>query len=146
MARTTFSGPVQTGTIREGASANLGQVVLQQAVTITFAHTVAAAIGIILPAGSHIIDILVDVELIWDSVTSDDLMIGDSVDPDEFAASTILGDLQVAGQSVLPTTAAQSASRKDIGTADVPLFATITSVGGSLTEGTATITVLYAQD
>lgn len=146
MGTTTFSGPVKSGTIREGASANVGQVVLQQSVPITFAHTTAAAIGIIIPAGSHIIDILVDVETVWDSTTSDDICIGDSVDVDEFAGSTTDGDLQVAGQTRLSTTAAQSTSRKDVGTADVPLYATITGVGGSLTQGAATITVVYAQD
>ena len=146
MATTTFSGPVQTGTVREGANANIGQVVLQQTAAITFALTTATSLGIILPAGSHIIDILVDVETVWDGTTSDDIMVGDSTDPDEFAGSTTDGDLQVAGQLRMSTTEAQSTSRKDIGTSDVELYATITNVGGAAAAGAATVTVLYAQD
>jgi hypothetical protein len=146
MGTSTFSGPIQSGTVREGASANVGQAVLQQTAAITFAHTSAATLGIILPAGSHIIDILVDVETVWNSATSDDIMVGDSADPDKFAGSTTDGDLQVAGQLRMSTTAAQSASRKDIGTADVELYATVTGVGTAASAGAATVTVIYAQD
>jgi len=146
MGTSTFSGPIQSGTIREGASVNVGQVVLQQTAAIAFGHTAAASIGITLPAGSHIIDILVDVETVWNTGTGSDIMIGDSVDPDEFAGSTTDGDLHVAGQLRMSTTAAQSTSRKDIGTADVELYATITAVSTAASAGAATITVLYAQD
>ena len=146
MGTSTFSGPIQSGTVREGASANVGQAVLQQTAVIAFGHTTAAVTGIILPAGSHIIDILFDVETVWNTATSSDLMIGDSADPDEFAGSTTDGDLHVAGQLRMSTTAAQSASRKDIGAADVAIYATVTAVGTAASAGTGTLTIVYAQD
>ena len=146
MGTTTFSGPLQAGTVRGGASANVGQAVLQQTATIAFGHTSAATTGIILPAGSHIIDILFDVETVWNTGTSSDLMIGDSVDPDEFAGSTTDGDLHVAGQLRMSTTASQSASRADIGTSDVETYATVTAVSTAASAGTGTLTIVYAQD
>ena len=61
MATTTFSGPVRAGTVREGSSANVGNVVLSQKGTIAYTDDgTAVAIGTI-PANSQIIEIYVDV-------------------------------------------------------------------------------------
>ena len=58
MGTTTFSGPIRSGTIREGASANLGKPILAQSATWEQAAT-AADTGINIPANSQIIDVAV---------------------------------------------------------------------------------------
>jgi hypothetical protein len=64
MAFTTFSGPVRAGTVKEGAGRNTGLATLAQSYdsgdltgTTTGNYDVAA---FIIPAGSQIIDIIVD--------------------------------------------------------------------------------------
>ena len=64
MAASTFSGPVRAGTVREGASRNVGYVVLAQIydsgnITGNIVGNVDTA-AFILPAGSQIVDIQVD--------------------------------------------------------------------------------------
>jgi hypothetical protein len=58
MATTTFSGPVRAGTVREGASANVGNVVLSQKGTIAYTDDgTAVAIGTL--------TVLALISLIW---------------------------------------------------------------------------------
>ena len=64
MAFTTFSGPVRSGTVKEGGSKNTGLVVLTQAydsgdLTGDTVGNYDAVLGI-LPQGSQIVDIVVD--------------------------------------------------------------------------------------
>jgi hypothetical protein len=143
MANTTFSGPIRAGTVREGASANLGKVVLSQTDTFAYTDTSAFATTIILPAGAQIVDQIVDVLTVWDSGTSDALEIGTSADPDAYGD---IADLQVAGRAVVDPDATQGAAIDDIGTADVTVYAKITSAGGSLTQGSARLTITYVQN
>ena len=58
MGTTTFSGPVNAGTVREGASANVGYVVMSQSEAIT-EIAAATASSIIIPANSQIINMYV---------------------------------------------------------------------------------------
>lgn len=144
MGQTTFSGPVRAGTVREGASANVGLVVLSQTFAFTFATvTTSTATGIILPAGFHIQDITVDVTTAWDSVTSDALEIGDITDADEFGD---VADLQVLGRVVVDPDGPQAAVWLDAATTDTEIYMTVTSAGGSLTVGAAQLTVRYVQN
>lgn len=143
MGTTTFSGPVQAGTIREGASANLGGVVLTQTATFTFADTGTTATSIILPANSQIIDMHVDMFTAFDSATSDAMEIGDGSDPD------IYGDiinLQQTGRLITSVDGTQIAAIDAIGTSDVTINITINSVGGGLSAGSGRLTVLYRQN
>lgn len=64
MSFSTFSGPIRAGTVREGAAENTGLVVLAQSYnsgdltnTVQGNYDVAA---FIIPAGSQIVDIVVD--------------------------------------------------------------------------------------
>ena len=143
MGSTTFSGPVQAGTVKDGASANLGKVVLSQTDTFTFADTGTFATEIILPANSQIVEMYVDAATAWDSVTSDALEIGDGTDADEYGD---VADIQATGRLTVTIDAAQAAVIDDIGTSDVTINLTITSVGGSLTAGAAQLTVNYVQN
>ena len=143
MGTTTFSGPVQAGTIREGASANLGGAVLTQTATFTFADTGTTATSIILPANSQIIDMHVDMFTAFDSATSDAMEIGDGSDPD------IYGDiinLQQTGRLITSVDGTQIAAIDAIGTSDVTINITINSVGGGLSAGSGRLTVLYRQN
>ena len=69
MGTTTFSGPVKAGTIRQGASANIGTLVCAQsaAITETLAETTT---GIIIPANSQIINFYVLIQTAWDGGTN----------------------------------------------------------------------------
>lgn len=142
MGQTTFSGPVRAGTIREGASANVGRVVLAQSAAFTFADTGSFASGIILPAGAQIVDMIVDVATAWNSVASDALEIGTAANPDAFGD---IADLQAAGRAVADPDVDQAAAIQDIGDSDVPVYLTISSSGGSLSAGSAVLTVTYVQ-
>jgi len=60
MATTTFSGPIKAGSVREGASANVGFVKMAQTATWT-QSTTAADTGIIIPANSQITEIIINI-------------------------------------------------------------------------------------
>lgn len=143
MGSTTFSGPVRAGTVRDNAANNVGNVVLSQTDTFTFADTSTFATNIILPASSQIVQMFVDVDTVWNSVTSDALEIGDGTDADAYGD---VADLQVAGRTIASVDGTQAAAIDDIGTSDVTINLTINSVGGSLTTGSARITVFYVQN
>jgi|DEB0MinimDraft_3_1074331.scaffolds.fasta_scaffold83478_2 hypothetical protein len=143
MATTTFSGPVQAGTVKDGASANVGGAVLTQTDTFSYTDTGAFATTIILPANAQIIDQLVDVTTAWNSVTSDALEIGTSADPDAFGD---VANLQASGRAVVDPDATQCAAIDDIGTSDVTVYLKINSAGGSLSAGAARLTITYRQN
>ncbi|MHC4537300.1 MAG: hypothetical protein ACYS6K_25455 [Planctomycetota bacterium] len=143
MATTTFSGPVQAGTVKDNASANVGGVVLTQTATFAYTDTGAFATTIILPAGAQIIDQIVDITTAWNSVTSDALEIGTLADPDAFGD---VADLQTAGRTVVDPDATQCGDIDDIGTSDVTVYLKITSAGGSLSAGAARVTITYRQN
>lgn len=74
MARTTFSGPIASGTNRypgvtDGA-VNVGLVALSQTGTITQNSTTTVDLTFTVPAGAQLVDFLVDVLTAYDSVTS----------------------------------------------------------------------------
>lgn len=144
MGRSTLSGPLRVGTVKDGAGANLGHVVLMQAFGFTFATvTGATPTGIILPAGFSIVDITVDVTTAWNSVTSDALEIGDVTDADEFGD---VADIQVLGRAVVDPDGPQAAVWPDAATVDTEIYLAVASAGGSLSAGEALLTVRYAQN
>jgi len=150
MGSTTFSGPIKSGTVRHTTGTtpsndmkNVGDVVLSQTFGYTFADTGSFATGIVLPANSQIVDIISHVDVVWNSVTSDALEIGLTGNADEYAD---VADMTAGGRSTIAVALAQSVVWHNIGTSSVELYLTINSVGGSLTTGSARITVLYAQN
>ena len=138
MGTTTFSGPVKSGTIREGASANVGYVVMSQSAAITelAANT---ATSIIIPANSQITNMYVLVQTAWDGGTNT-IDVGTSADPDLFCdglAATALGNHRVTAAAT-----GTEASWKDIGTSDVTIY--VDSVAGG--SGVGVLTVEYIQN
>ena len=138
MGTTTFSGPVKAGTIREGASANVGFVVMSQSAAITelAANT---ATSIIIPANSQISNMYVLVQTAWDGGTNT-LDVGTSADPDLYCdglAVTALGNHRVTAAAT-----GTEANWKDIGTSDVTVY--VDSVAGG--SGTGVLTGEYLQN
>ena len=138
MGTTTFSGPVKAGTIREGASANLGFVTMAQSAAITelAANT---ATSIIIPANSQITNMYVLVQTAWDGGTNT-IDVGTSADPDLFCdglAATALGNHRVTAAA-----SGTEASWKDIGTSDVTIY--VDSVAGG--SGVGVLTGEYLQN
>jgi hypothetical protein len=138
MATTTFSGPIKSGTVREGASANLGTVVCAQSAAIT-ELAASTASSIIIPANSQIINIYVLVQTAWDGGTNT-LDVGTSADPDLYVdglAVTALGNHRVTAAAT-----GTEANWKDIGTSDVTIY--YDSVAGG--NGVGVLTVEYIQN
>ena len=138
MGTTTFSGPVKAGTVREGASANVGYVVMSQSEAITELAANTAS-SIIIPANSQITNMYVLVQTAWDGGTNT-IDVGTSADPDLFCdglAATALGNHRVTAAAT-----GTEASWKDIGTSDVTVY--VDSVAGG--NGVGVLTVEYIQN
>ena len=138
MGTTTFSGPIKAGTVREGASANVGFTVMTQSAAITELAANTAS-SIIIPANSQITNMYVLVQTAWDGGTNT-IDVGTSADPDLFCdglAATALGNHRVTAAAT-----GTEASWKDIGTSDVTIY--YDSVAGG--NGVGVLTVEYIQN
>ena len=138
MATTTFSGPVKAGTVREGASANVGYVVMAQSEAITELAANTAS-SIIIPANSQIMNMYVLVQTAWDGGTNT-IDVGTSADPDLFCDG--LPATAVGNHSVTATYTGTEANWKDVGTSDVTIY--YDSVAGG--NGVGVLTVEYIQN
>ena len=138
MGTTTFSGPVKAGTVREGASANIGTLVCAQSAAILEISTEADT-GIIIPANSQIINMYVLVQTAWNGGTNT-LDVGISGDTDLYVDGlpvTVLGNHRA--------TAAYSgteANWRDVGTSDVTIYIKSVATG----DGAGVLTVQYLQN
>ena len=141
MGTTTFSGPVKAGTIREGASANVGFVVMAQTSSWT-QSTTAASTGIIIPANSQITAITLTINTAPDSAN---LTLGTSSSANEIISAAALGsatdvvlDIMVSGTKAT----GGGAILGDVGTSDVTLY--VDAASG--TSGRGELTVEYIQN
>ena len=64
---TTFTGPIRSGTVREGASVNAGRVVLTQTNTIAFTDTTKTMF--ILPKGFRLLNVFIDTTTAFNAAT-----------------------------------------------------------------------------
>jgi len=138
MGTTTFSGPVKSGTIREGASANVGTLVCAQSAAITEVAG-ATASSIIIPANSQIINMYVLIQTAWNGGTNT-LDVGSSADPDLYCdglPATVIGNHRVTAAYT-----GTEANWKDIGTSDVTVYYTSVASGA----GTGVLTIQYLQN
>ena len=138
MGTTTFSGPVKAGTIREGASANVGTLVCAQSAAITEAASEAST-GIIIPANSQIINFYVLIQTAWDGGTNT-IDVGTSADPDLFCDG--MPATAVGNHRVTAAYTGTEANWKDVGTSDVTVY--YDSVAGG--NGVGVLTVEYIQN
>jgi hypothetical protein len=138
MGTTTFSGPVKAGTIREGASANVGTLVCAQSAAITEAASEATT-GIIIPANSQIINFYVLIQTAWDGGTNT-LDVGVEGNADLFCdglPATVVGNHRVTAAYT-----GTEANWRDVGTSDITIFVDSVAAGN----GAGVLTVQYLQN
>lgn len=142
MATTTFSGPIRSGTVRQGASANVGNAVLSQSATLTFGDTSAKNL-FILPANAQILGIAVYTTTAFNAGT--DNVINIRIGTDIIAAVTATGANITVGLSTVVPVNAQVAKFVSVGTVDTAINAIYAPTGGTPTTGAATIIIQYVQ-
>lgn len=171
MGKTVFGGPLQVGTVKEGASANVGKVVLSKSVVFTIAAniasvtdadgqtssqyngisatvfaaaTVAASATVTLPANSQITDIIIDVPTAITGPTASNLTVGTAAAGAQYVTST---DLQTGPVvRVRPTfTNAQLLAMMNV-TTNTSVVATLTGTVANFTAGAVVVTVEYVQN
>lgn len=143
MATTTFSGPIKAGTIREGASSNVGFVLMAQSANVVFGADGTETVVATVPANSQIFQITVDVTTAFNAATTNTFDIGDGSTSDQFADALAVG----AAARVLATSdVSQIGNLIDVGTSDVNVTVTYNQTGTAASAGAATVTVLYLQN
>jgi len=164
MGFATHLGPWLLGTVKHttgttaGSLRNIGATVCSQTKKVNYAGSTAAAHAdtiAVLPAGSQIIDILIDVLVQFTTSTAVGLTVGDGSDVDHFVTTADI--IAVAANtrvlhSTLPRVYAEfcgaaSAAAPDgigIGSADVKVVATVTPTIATAGAGTVQYTVIYA--
>ena len=142
----TFSGPVRTGTVREGAGRNTGLVTLSQAfdtgtVTANSGATVDNQLGI-LPQGAQILNILIDQVVVPNGSSTATISVGTTTGGAELvpAIATTAG-----GRFTGVLTATTQLAWQTSTTADTPVFVRYAVGVANATAGRAIITVVYAQ-
>lgn len=150
MSRTTFSGPVRSGTNRYSPYKNVGTTVLTQQVPITFDATLVQNATFYIPAGSKIINVLVDIITAYNSATSATLSVGKTSGGTEYVSGV---NAKTSGRTT-PTFTTTQLTNMQSTPVDVAavngqqacstIIATVTSVGQP-TAGTGFVTVTYAQ-
>jgi hypothetical protein len=144
MAFSTFSGPIRSGTVREGAGENTGLVMLTQSydtgVVTAGVGNVDAQLGI-LPAGSQIVNILVDQVVVPGGSSTSAVSVGStSGGNDLMAAVTTTAGGRFTGTATAATQLAWQTSTS----ADTPVFVRY-AVGVAAGVGRAVVTVVYVQ-
>ena len=139
MATTTFSGPVKAGSIREGASANTGFVLMAQSAVIDIIGATATTTVGIIPANSQIVDVILNVTTVNNDGGTATVQVGNSGDTDEYLPATNV-------KALATTRGTIGTEGTDIGTSDQTVTATFTAANGDGTPGAATVTVLYIQN
>ena len=146
MAQTTFSGPVKAGPIFNTTGttvgtnvANVGFAVMGQSAVIdiigaTSNNQVVATI----PAGSQIVDVILNVTTANDDTGTATVVVGTSADADAFIPSTSV-------KSVGTTRGTLDTEATDVGTTDIQVLVDFTAQNGNGAAGAATVTVLYLQ-
>ncbi len=140
MAFSTFTGPVRSGTVQNttgttlGTIDNTGVVSLVQSASLALATSVVA----VLPAGSQILDILIDVTTTF--TTSSTLAVGDGTTVDAYVTAITTA---TAGRQAITFSGAQLTAMSNIGTSDVAV--TVTMAGTTAVAGAGLITIRYAQ-
>lgn len=144
MGFSTFSGPIRSGTVREGAAENTGLVMLTQSydtgVVTAGVGNVDAQIGI-LPAGSQIVNILVDQVVVPGGSSTSTVSVGSTSGGSDLMAAVVT---TAGGRFTGTATAATQLAWQTSTTADTPVFARY-AVGVAAGVGRAIITVVYVQ-
>ena len=144
MPFSSFSGPIRSGTVREGSGRNTGVVVLSQSydtgVVTAGVGNVDTQMGI-LPQGAQIVDIVVDQVVVPGGSSTSTISVGNA----SGGAQLMPAVVTTAGGRFrgTPTATTQLAWQTST-SADTPLFVRY-AVGTAAGVGRAIITVLYVQ-
>lgn len=145
MATTTFSGPIKSGTVRQGASTNTGFAVLAQTydtgdMTGVVVSNVDAT-AFILPAGAQIVDIVVDQVVAAGTGTTTVSVGSTSGGAELMAAIATSAGGRFRGTATATTQLAWQLST----TADTTVYVRVAVAVGTLSAGRSIVTVLYVQ-
>ena len=145
MAFSTFSGPLRSGTVKEGASRNTGVVMLAQSYdsgdltgTTVGNYDVAA---FILPQGSQIINILVD-QVVAATTGTTTISVGNATGGAQLMAAVAT---TAGGRFVGTATAATQLAWQTSTTADTTVYIRDVVGTGTLGAGRFIVTVVYVQ-
>lgn len=146
MGASTFSGPLKAGPISQTTGttvgkdvANVGYAVMAQSAVIDIigassANQVVATI----PAGSQIIDVILNVTTANDDTGTATVVVGTSGDADAFIPSTSV-------KTAATTRGTLDTEATDVGTSDLQVLVDFTAQNGNGAAGAATVTVMYLQ-
>ena len=144
MGFSTFSGPIRSGTVREGALSNDGLVTLVQSYDTTAASRATGNYDFLLgyvPQGSQIVDITVDQVVVPGGTSTSAVSVGNASGGAQLMASvTTTAGGRFRGTSTATTQLAWQTST----TADTPIYVRYV-VGTDTGVGRAIITVSYVQ-
>jgi hypothetical protein len=145
MSFSTFSGPIRSGTVREGATRNTGLVVLAQSydtgdLTGTGVGNVDA-LAMYLPKGSQITDITVD-QVVAATAGSMTVSVGSASGGAQLMAAIAS---TAGGRFRGTTTAATQLAWQTSTSADTTVYVRVAVGTATLTAGRAIITVSYVQ-
>lgn len=145
MAFATFSGPIRVGTVTNAPGRNTGLVLLSQ--SYDFGDMTGDVVGnedvtaFVLPAGSQVIDIVVD-QVVAAATGTTTISVGTA----SGGAQLMAGVATTAGGRFRGTaTAATQLAWQTSTTADTTVFIRSATGGGTLTAGRAIVTIMYAQ-
>ena len=147
MAQTTFSGPVKAGTISQTTGttvgtnvANVGFVLMAQSAVIDIIGASALdQVVAVVPAGSQIVDVILNVTTVNNDTGTATVSVGTSS-----AATAFLPATSVKSAATTRGTLTSSVAT-DVGTTDIRVLADFTAQNGNGSTGAATVTVLYLQ-
>ena len=144
MAFSSFSGPLRSGPVREGAGRNTGLAVLSQSydtgVVTAGVGNVDAQMGI-LPQGAQIVDITVDQVVVPGGSSTSTISVGNATGGAQLMAAVVT---TAGGRFRGTATAATQLAWQTSTSADTPVFVRY-AVGTAAGVGRAIITVLYVQ-
>lgn len=147
MAFTTFSGPVRAGTIKEGAGMNCGLATLARSYDsgdltgLTVASSPYDVAAFIIPAGSQIIDIVVD-QVVAATVGTTTVSVGNASGGAQLMAAVAT---TAGGRFRGTATAATQLAWQTSTTEDTTVYVRNAVGTGTLGAGRFIVTVLYAQ-
>ena len=150
MSRSTFSGPIKSGTNRYAPYKNTGTTVLSQTLPLVYDATLVQSATFYIPAGSQILNAYVDVTTAYNSATSATLSIGKTAGGTEYASGVnakttgrttpTFTTTQLTNMLSTPIDVAAANSQQ----ASSAVIATVTSVGQP-TAGATQVTIQYIQ-
>ena len=144
MGFSSLSGPIRSGTVRDGAGENTGLVVLTQSydtgVVTAGAGNVDAQLGI-LPQGSQIVNILIDQVVVPGGSSTSTISVGSTSGGAELSAAVVT---TAGGRFTGTATAATQLAWQTSTSADTNVFVRY-AVGVAAGVGRAIITVVYVQ-